>query len=1262
MNKKSNQFISKYKTFNKNLNKNNSQQFEKIVSPGNNLKNNNLLNKPNNSNFKPIKTLNSYNSNFDKFDINRQKKINGINNFSIDNKYKNANRLNQSKFLDSNAKIKQNNLRSNFDLNNKVNFNNINNKNLIKNSNLKTSDLIKQKTPINNSNFQVKQIQNHNSYYKENNYSLDLKKNPKLKNNKNFFGSINKKVVAGSFLGISAIVSGATAGSGIFNFTNNSNRQLLDSTVSSAIELKNKDVETTKNRFIGNLNNSYLDKEKGIVDTSSPLLKKFDDSKVSDAYYGANGVIASKEVASKSLLPDYKLVKKYTYNDLNKLYDSVSDLEKGFWNNINETGIAFYSIKDKNGNDNYFNPINPKDVRRFKLFAVNEFLKSNDLFDIDYYIPRINDKNNSEFIGFKNSSYVFSDDGNLKLISNSNLGSAFNQKINSFFQSYVNNLLNITQLTPTISIPSSALSITNRVDTYRYDGYKTPPKFGLDNYFGIGIKNSNDQNWDDVKISNKLEFTKSFSPESVVSELSKITNKDSISNNFESIALKQRYKRGDGSEYKTYSSSLSSDVSGYNNSLIDEQDNLRDFISNAHSRFTYLNWKKEDVSKKLDQKFLKHHAHINNNSFITKDDKKLFGESIGLIYKGSLYASTNRGDSSLATDKPISNNIWNKTFIYNKTESSNDRNKSWFTGGSFDKNKFDEFSKEYFGFGEIKNANASYGNYPMTGSISNNTVQVGSDIFDMSTGRRNAKNIVDDIQKSSNWLWNSQMTFLPRYWESYRISEEDRKLFLNVDLDFKLDNKSYKLDDIETFKKDILSKFGLFFDERDKKYTINKESDFYSQYLNNAYVFGKDTYSLFNNFKSFSFINELLDQNFIKLASEKVENFIKLFQTSQKTLSLGKNNSDSFDQFKNSLLNLKKSNSSFDNSKVTFDELKSNEFLYKNVIENNLLRVVLTYGKDKQPIFELKLDNDDKNEFNNLYNRSQSDFKNSIATFISQMEIDKLDKTLINLSNKTIIETSTYRPVFKYNLANDFYFTADQKTKELKLKPEYDNTLDLIEPNLPRDDSGGQKAKFISDNRNWFPVTYLWKTYNKSLENVTSAQKEKIKDTLFSNPDDFFVLRDSVLSFKDLYYGKYFEVDNKYKNLSLDSQDEGFNLFFDSYLKRIATQAFAKSQFNISDVSKKYQIAYYYLNDQNQQLGLTIGDNSNEEELQNQAKLSALFEIKPKLVLDKKIYKNEDNTESVVDNVIFNLFEYDSDGRTLYFDSKQNLEKYKNNL
>lgn len=1076
----------------------------------------------------------------------------------------------------------------------------------------------------------------------------------------------NKAILFSSFgiilsAGIASAVAACKDENNISSEIANSRGQVIKNS-NNSLESK---VVSNENKFIGSLTNSYFDRDKGIVNIESPLIKKFDDSKISDAYYGANGIVASKEVAAKTLLPDYKLVKKYTYNNLNKFYDSQAELEKEFWNNIDEPGIAFYAIKDKAGKNNYFNPLNPYDVYRFKLFAVNEFLKTNNLFDLDYYLAKTANENETEYVGFKNASYLFSDDGNLTLSSNSNSdSSAFNQKINSFFERYVANLLDVTKLTPTISIPSNPLKITNRTSSYKYGGYKNMPEIGFDKYFGIGVKKDNNS-WNDVQISSQFKFNESFNPDTIASELSKISNKTFIANNFNTVSLNQRYKRNN-EKYPVSNSSLSPNSSEYGHSIINEQYLLiKDFAAPAfNSKHSSIS--DSELSKKLDQAFLKHHAHINNNSFVTKDNVKIFGESIGLIYKGNLYASTNKGDSSLAEDAvrlvyfkgkkykdPLST-----SFIYNKKELSFDRDSEWFTGGSFDKSKFVNHSKNYFGFGELKDANASYGNYPKnTAQISNNTVQVGADVFDVNSGRRNISNIVHDLKKRKTLKTDVDMTFLPRYWESYRIAEQDRLLFLNVDLDFKFNNKSYKKDDLPQFRNDIRSKFGLTYNIAENKYAIDRNSDFYKEYLKQVYVFGIDTYTLFSKFNNFYYINRMIDENFLKIATQKVEQFIKLFETSQAKLALGKNNDNSFNNFKNNLSELKQVKSKFDNSKVIFNNLQSSPFLYENSVNKKAIKIVLTYGSDKQPIFELNLnDPTNKNKLANYYLNSNGDFKKALGEFISQMSSEELDKSFINLSNNIVVDKQTYRPVYKYDLSKEVYFTTDKETKELKLKPEYDNSLELIEPNLPKDTKHSETAKFISDGNNWYPVTYLWKLYNKNLKNSSNFKKEIFKDSLFDNPNNFFVLRDSTLSFTDLNYGKYFEIDGKYKNISLDPKKDAFNLFFDSHSNRIVTKSFTNSSI---DIGENYQIAYYYLNDTNEKLGITVGENTNEEELQNQAKLSALAEIKPKLAVDKKIYKNDDKTEVTIDNVVFNLFPFDTGKKKLYFDSKENLEKYK---
>lgn len=141
----------------------------------------------------------------------------------------------------------------------------------------------------------------------------------------------NKAILFSSFgiilsAGIASAVAACKDENNISSEIANSRGQVIKNS-NSSLESK---VVSNENKFIGSLTNSYFDREKGIVNIESPLIKKFDDSKISDAYYGANGIVASKEVAAKTLLPDYKLVKKYTYNNLNKFYDSQAELEKSF--------------------------------------------------------------------------------------------------------------------------------------------------------------------------------------------------------------------------------------------------------------------------------------------------------------------------------------------------------------------------------------------------------------------------------------------------------------------------------------------------------------------------------------------------------------------------------------------------------------------------------------------------------------------------------------------------------------------------------------------------------------------------------------------------------------------------------------------------------------------------------------------------------------------------------------------------------------------
>lgn len=1080
---------------------------------------------------------------------------------------------------------------------------------------------------------------------------------------------ISKKAAIGGLVGISAVVGGgAGAGLGISNAVNNDGLfNPLNPTTSSA-GIKHVDAVTGTNtaqkvnadvRYIGDLDGAYYDRAKGIVNVDASSIKVFDQSRIADAYYGANGVIGSKEKAAKTLLPDYKLVKKYTYNGAEKMYDSVADLQNQFWNNVSEKGVGFYIVKDHSGKENYFNPLNSTDVARFKKFAATELLKANKTFDLEYYIPQTDKQTESSYIPFSKSSAIFSDEGNFTLNSNANLGTAFDQKINSLFLNQTNDLLQKTHFSPTISIPSNPIEVTHRRNHW-FDAYKEGPKFGFDRYFGVGIKTKDDKSWDDVKISNSVKVEKGFVADEVIENLSKIANNGSIASNFEAKSLKQRYERKWRDGYQVADRTLSASASAYNLSLKDEQENLKGMIASDDSHRVYRNQSNEDVSKELDLKFLKTHAHINNLSFVSKDDNNFFGESLGLIYKGNLYAATVKNDASVAKDW-TRGGTGEKTFTYHDTFSNNSW---WLNSGNFDKAKFVENSKYYFGFGEVKNANTAYGTYPESVGISNNTVQVGADIFDFTTGRRNAKDIVHDIKTSSNWTWNSNLTFLPGYWESYRISQENRRLYLNVDFEFKLNDKTYKSEDLLKLKYDVAQKYGLDYQWNNDSYSIKKDSDFYKQYLNQAYANGEETYKLFADLGSFKSINNALDANFLNLAKKQVAKYVTLFEKSLKTFSLGNGNSTSLDDFKKELENLKTPDSSLNRSEINLSDSKSNEFLYKKIVEEKKIKPVITFGNDKQPLFQLDLSKpEQKQRFDQIYVTNNRDVKKALATYMSQIDVKDLAESLINLSNHVEVDANESNPVFTYDLKKQIYFTKDSETNEIKLETKYDTSINLTEPDIPRDTNQSQYTKLVSDGNNWFATTYLWKLYQNGTNKFSAEDKQKFASTLFTDPNDFFVLKGSTNSEYDLYYGQYFQITKEHTNVSLDPNGVGNNLFFDSYAKKQSTRDYASNLITGADIAKNYQIAYYYLSETNEQLGLTIGDNRQDGLLQEQARNSALAELNPKLASGIKVYKNEDGTESSVKDAIFNLYPYATKGGyILYFDTKENLDNYTRNL
>ncbi|MDC4183171.1 hypothetical protein [Mycoplasma bradburyae] len=1002
------------------------------------------------------------------------------------------------------------------------------------------------------------------------------------------------------------------------------------------------------NKFIGDLSASYADREKGIVDLTSNQIKPFDQNKLSDAYIGANGELLTNEQAAASLLPEYKLIKKYAYGSGDKLYDSLDELKNNFWNNISENSIAYYVFKDKNGQNHYFNPLNKNDINKFKEFVINQAINGDDKFSLDYYIPYSNDKNNSTYVSLSKSSAVFSDQGNFTLSSDANLGRAFDQKINQLFNQKTNDIFSQSSFLPTISLPKTAIDVQQRSGIYL--DYPTAPNYGFDKYFGIGFKDQN-QDWNNVSISDKLVVNQGFSVNDLIANLQKISSPDFVSKNFDSVQLNSRYQRNNQGSIIPSTTSLDSSVSNYGLGLNQEQDNLKPLIANYES--IGRNKSDTEVAKLLDKEFLKTHAYIKNRSFVTKDGVELFGKNIGLIYKGNLYGYTVHGDPYIAKDN-YNGSHTNKVFIYHDTFSNNSW---WLNAGNFNKDGFIQNSPYYFGFGNLENANKVYGTYPESVGISNDTLHVGADIFDLTTNRRNAAGLVADIKNPGRrWdSWASKLTFLPGYWESYRISAENRKLYLNVDVDWKLDNQA--ITNKEEFIRKISEKFGLNY-SGNNNFAINPNSEFYKSYLSQSYINGASTYAILSGLSNFSSLNKILDENFLNVAKSQVNKFAQFYDKTVATFSLGNGRDNRFVDYVNTFNDLLQANSNLSYNSINLSSAYNTNFLTQHVFYAKDIKPVLTYGTNKQPLFEIDLSSDKKNLLIQSLGSNQNNFKQALLSTLTRLPLDQLHNSLTNLSNHYKVDGIDLS-AYSYDLKYQKYLELNSNNNQVELKAEYQTNNKINLPILPKGIDQDQFATLVTDNNTWFPITYMWKFYQEALSRLSSDSITKSGDQIVTDPNNLLVLQGGINTFTELRYGKYYDITGTDINLSIDGSSDKHSLFFDSIQSRELTKYFIGQFSNKANVDNNYEIVLYYNNATNQKLGLVRGNYKNLSRLEKEAKNRALIELKPKVDENYKFYIDQ-NTTTKIKNTVFTLYPLKlQDGRTLYFDSLDHLKAYR---
>ncbi|QZX49048.1 hypothetical protein [Mycoplasma sp. E35C] len=1007
------------------------------------------------------------------------------------------------------------------------------------------------------------------------------------------------------------------------------------------------DIFKNSNSFIGDLSASYADRDKGIVDINSGQIKPYDQTKISDAYVGSNGELLTKEQAAESLLPEYKLIKKYTFNNSEALYDSLSELKENYWDSIAENPLAFYAFKDKDNQQHYFNPLNKEDVKKFKEFVITQVINGENQFSLDYYVPYNNESNNSSFVSLAKSSAVFSDQGNLTLNADANLGKNFDQKINQLFSQKVNQIFSQSSFLPTISLPTKAIPVEKRAGIYL--DYPKAPEYGFDKYFGIGFKNQ-EQDWNNVNISNSIKVEQGVNINSLIDNLRKISTPDQISQTFNSVELNSRYERNKNGEIVPSTYSLSPDQSTYGLGLDQEQENLKPLIANYNTTKQYENKSDREVAGILDKEFLKTHAYINNRSFVTKDGADFFGQKIGLIYKGNLYGYTVHGDPSVAENYTKGGSGSDKVFYYHNTFSNDSW---WLKAGNFNKENFVKYSPYYFGFGNLENANASYGTYPESVGISNDTIHVGADIFDLSTGRRNASGIVNDIRhlgkRQDAWSWS--LTFLPSYWESYRIAPQNRQLYLNVNVDWKYENQLVKNKD--EFIKKITSQFGL--KEENKQLTIDKDSQFYKDYLSQSYVNGANTYAILAGLNNFSSVNAALDENFLTVAKAQVKKFSDFYDKTTATFSLGNGQDNRFADYLNTFNDLLKANSNLKYNSINISGTNNANFLVQHVFDNKDIKPVITFGNNKQPLFEIDLAADKKNLLVENLKTNQNNFKQALLSLVTQLPKDELQKTLINLSNHYQVEGIDFS-TYTYDLKSQRYLALNSQNK-VELKTQYQTNSEVRQPLLPRNVDANQYARLITDDRTWYAITYMWKFYEQALSKLS---QDKIKqDNLISNPDDILVLEGSINSYYDLRFGKYFNVTGDDVNLAINSSFTSHNLFFDSVLKREATKYYNSQLSSSVNVDDNYEIVLYYNNATNKNVGLVRGNHKNLKELEQRSRMRALVELNPPTDNNYKFYIEGEDKVTKVKNITFTLYPAKlPNGKVIYFDSQEHLKNY----
>lgn len=297
------------------------------------------------------------------------------------------------------------------------------------------------------------------------------------------------------------------------------NNRYYDSIDDISSELLSNYNLVSNSLYYGDINEAIFDQEFKRLDINR--LRKYDPKKISSAYITSTGNYESDFQKAKKSFINQGLVRYFYLDNQGKLHYNFESAKQSNINNIKIDEIFYYKVKDKylNGKDIEINPLNEKDINKFKEIAINRLKdgeEQNDGFKLKIFSKDKNNRTNE-------NKYTF-DKVLTKFISN-------NDNFDNLFED-IENIINSTiQKSKELRYDFKMTLNHNQKNNYQFVWWKNSKGEKYETWNARNKKGQNDPQIEIDQKNNKILYFKNFSIIEIEGLLNRFSERSEFENN-----------------------------------------------------------------------------------------------------------------------------------------------------------------------------------------------------------------------------------------------------------------------------------------------------------------------------------------------------------------------------------------------------------------------------------------------------------------------------------------------------------------------------------------------------------------------------------------------------------------------------------------------------------------------------------------------------------------------------------------------------------